>query len=139
MDSSASETPQAAAERLARDFLERVWGGWPDLDAIDQLMSEDYELVSAGTSIRGRIAFKQWVADFQQRLSGARNEVTDVFASAAGDRVAARWICSGRSAGIFGLPADGRRLHFSGLSIWAVREGRLSRCWVERSAPIVDD
>jgi len=124
------------AERLAREFLSRVWGRTHDLDAIDELMTRDYILYSGGRRIRGRDAFKAWVTDFQRQMPGARNKVLDVFANPAGTRVLARWVCSGRSAGIFGLPADGRRLRFSGLSVWTVRRGRLSACWVERGSPV---
>jgi predicted ester cyclase len=129
--------PAAArqAERLARQFLSRVWGRAHDLSAIDELMTRDYRLDSAGTKIRGRRAFKAWVADFQRRMPGATNRVLDVFADAAGSRVLARWVCSGRNGGIFGLPPDGRPIRFSGLSVWSVRGGRLSACWVERSGP----
>ncbi|KAB2311483.1 nuclear transport factor 2 family protein [Betaproteobacteria bacterium SCN2] len=121
------------AEHLAREFLSRVWGANPDLDAIDELMTEDYRITSAGTVISGRSEFKSWVSEFQSRMPGARNEVLDVFANAKGDRVASRWICSGTNNGMFGCGADGRHFSFSGLSIWAVRDDMLSECWVERS------
>lgn len=131
--------PAAArqAERLARQFLSRVWGRAHDLTAIDTLMTRDYVLESAGTRVRGRDAFKAWVAEFQRRMPGATNRVLDVFADASGTRVLARWVCSGRNAGVFGLPPDGRPVRFSGLSVWTVRGGRLSACWVERSTPVV--
>ena len=129
----------AAAEKLARDFLGRVWGPAHDLDAIDELMTEDYVIVSAGRRIEGRAAFKAWVAEFHRNMPGATNEVLDVFASPSGDRVLARWICSGKNGGIFGLPADGRPIAFSGLSFWSVRDRRLAECWVERSAPQYQD
>ena len=45
-----------------------------------------------------------------------------------------RWITRGRNLGIFGLPADGRPIAFTGIAIWRVQDGRLAECWVERSA-----
>jgi predicted ester cyclase len=128
------EAPPQRAERLAREFLGRVWAPPHDLGAIDRLMTADYEIASAGQVVRGRAAFKAWVAAFHRALPGATSEVIEVFASRGGDRVAARWVCRGRSAGIFGLPADGRPVVFSGIVVWAVRRGRLARGWVERSA-----
>jgi predicted ester cyclase len=65
----------------------------------------------------------------------AIDEVQDVFANAAGDRVCARWINRGRNNGVFGLPPDRRRIEFHGISVWSVREGRLAECWVERGSP----
>ncbi len=121
------------AERLAREFLGRVWAPPHDLDAIDELMTEDYMITSGGKVIRGRSAFKAWVADFHRVLPGATNHVLDVFANPNGDRVVSRWVCTGRNNGLFGLPPDGREVSFSGLAVWAVRDGRLSECWVERA------
>lgn len=125
----------AVAEKLARDFLTRVWGPGHDLDAVDDLMTEDYVITSAGKRIRGRKAFKDWIAEFHRLVPGAVDEILDVFANPAGDRVVARWICRGRSGGAFGLPADGQWIEFHGISVWKVKEGRLAECWVEREAP----
>ena len=126
---------QAVAEKLARDFLERVWGPGHDIDAIDGLMTPDYVIYSGGKTVRGREEFKAWVVEFQRLMPEAVDEILDVFANAAGDRVCARWINRGRSNGVFGLPPDGRRIEFHGISVWSVREGRLAECWVEREAP----
>jgi predicted ester cyclase len=121
------------AERLAREFLGRVWAPPHDLEAIDELMTEDYVLTSGGKVIRGRSAFKAWVADFHRILPGATNRILDVFADPAGDRMVSRWVCTGRNKGLFGLPPDGRTVSFSGVAVWTVRDGRLAECWVERS------
>ena len=59
------------AEKPARDFLTRVWGRTHDIDAIDELMTEDYVITSAGKVIRGRAAFKSWVTEFHRQLPGA--------------------------------------------------------------------
>ncbi|HEX5871811.1 MAG TPA: nuclear transport factor 2 family protein [Longimicrobium sp.] len=125
---------RSEAERLAIEFLTRVWGPAHDLDAIDELMAEDYVIHSAGSSIRGRDAFKAWVGTFQTVLEGARNEILEVFADASGERVVSRWLCTGRNNGIFGLPADGRDVAFTGIAIWRVHDGRLAECWAERAA-----
>lgn len=128
-----SGTPEAA-EQLALEFLRRVWQPPHDLDAIDELMTEDYVIVSGGKAIRGRVAFKDWVRHFQRVLLDARTDSLDVFADSAGERVVSRWICNGRNNGMLGLPPDGRAISFTGVAIWRVREGRLAECWAERSA-----
>lgn len=125
----------AVAEQLARDFLGRVWGPKHEIDLIDELMTSDYLIHSGGKEIRGREAFKAWVAEFFRLMPGAEDEILEVFASPAGDRVVARWINRGRNNGVFGLPADGRPISFHGISVWKVRDGRLAECWVEREAP----
>ncbi len=129
------EAPGAARARaLAQAFLSRVWRSPADLEAIDELMSPDYVIHSAGTTVQGRDAFKDWVVRFQGLLQNAENEVLDLFPDAEGRMVVARWLCSGINRGIFGLPADGRPIRFSGIAIWRVENNRLAECWVERSA-----
>ncbi len=123
------------ARALAVAFLSRVWRGEDnDLDAIDALMSEDYQLHSAGRTIAGRAAFKAWVAEFQTRLLEAKNDILEVFSDASGERVVVRWLCSGRNNGMFGSEPDGRPVAFTGIAIWRVRDGRLVECWAERAA-----
>ena len=48
------------AEHLALEFFDRVWTPPNDLDAIDELMTEDYVITSGGQEIIGREAFKAW-------------------------------------------------------------------------------
>ncbi|HEX6750302.1 MAG TPA: ester cyclase [Longimicrobium sp.] len=129
-----TETRTARPEQLALEFLGRVWGPAHELDAIDELMTEDYAITTGGRVIRGREAFKAWVRDFQAVLGDARTDSVEAFANAAGDRIVSRWVCTGTNRGILGLPADGRRISFTGIAIWRVRDGRLAECWVERSA-----
>jgi hypothetical protein len=124
----------ASSERLAREFFRRVWAPPHDLDAIDELMTEDYRITSAGVVISGREAFKSWVAAMQRTIGGATNEHLEVFTNASGDKIVSRWMTRGVNNGVFGLPADGRPIAFSGIAIWRVDAGRLAECWVERSA-----
>lgn len=126
--------PAARAVALANEFLGRVWGPAHDLDAIDELMTEDYRIWSGGKLVEGRGAFKEWVRQFQSVYANARTEVLETFANEAGDRVVSRWVNTGLSNGIFGLPPDGRPISFTGIAIWRVRDGRLAECWVERAA-----
>jgi len=123
------------AEKLARDFLTRVWGPKHDVDAIDELMSPDYVIHSGGRTIRGREAFKAWVVEFHRQMPEAIDEVLDVFTSPSGDRVVARWINRGLNNGVFGLPPDGKAIEFQGISVWRVQDGRLAECWAEREPP----
>lgn len=127
-------TTPALAEQLARDFFARVWAPPHDLDAIDQLMAENYRITTAGAVVEGREPFKAWVKAMQHLVLGATNEHLEIITSASGDRVVSRWITRGRNNGMFGLPADGRDIAFSGIAIWRVENGRLAECWVERSA-----
>ena len=118
---------------LVNTFFSRVWQMPHEPDAIDELMTEDYVITSGGQVISGRHAFKVWVKEFQALLLEAHTESEDVFWNAGGDMVVSRWICSGRNNGIFGLPPDGRRVSFTGIAIWKIRDGKFAECWVERA------
>lgn len=122
------------AEQLALEFLSRVWGPTHELDAIDELMTEDYVITSGGKVIAGRPAFKNWVKEFQTVLLDARTDNVAIFSNAAKDQVVSRWICSGQNNGIFGLPADHAPVSFTGVAIWKIQDGKLAECWVERGA-----
>lgn len=122
------------SERLAYEFFQRVWTPPHELAAIDELMTEDYQITTAGVVISGRETFKSWVAGMQSTVVEATNEHLEVFTNAAGDRVVSRWMTRGYNNGMFGLPADGKPVAFSGIAIWRVEHGRLAECWVERSA-----
>jgi predicted ester cyclase len=125
---------QANSTDLAREFFRRVWAPPHDLDAIDELMTENYRITSAGAVIEGRDAFKAWVRQMQSSIGDATNEHLELFTNATGDRIVSRWVTRGSNRGIFGLPADGRPVEFTGIAIWRVEGGRLAECWIERSA-----
>jgi len=127
-------TPTDHAIALATQFLTRVWGPAHDLDAIDELMTEDYRIWSGGKLVSGRAEFKEWVRQFQAVYGNAHTEIQETFANAAGDRVVSRWRNTGLNNGIFGLAPDGRPVAFTGIAIWRVQDGRLAECWVERAA-----
>ena len=120
--------------RLAHEFFRRVWAPPHDLDAIDELMTEDYRITTAGKLISGRDKFKAWVAEMQTTLHDATNEHLELFDNEAGNMVVSRWITRGTNNGMFGLPADGAPVSFTGIAIWRVENGRFAECWVERSA-----
>ncbi len=121
-------------KRLVLEFFGRVWQEPHDLDAIDELMTEDYIITTAGKEVTGREKFKIWVGEFQKQLKKAKTASIEIFDNQAQDKVVSRWICSGYNNGLFGLEPDGRFISFTGIAIWAIRDKKLSRCWVERSA-----
>jgi len=133
MNKGFDASSHSKAEQLALEFLSRVWAPPHDLSAIDELMTEDFVITSGGNDVKGREAFKAWVKEFQNILLEAHTENLEVFANPDDDRVVSRWRCTGKNNGILGLPADGRSVSFTGVAIWAIRDGKLARSWVERS------
>lgn len=127
-------TTGSTPERLVLEFFDRVWHEPHELDAVDELMTEDYTITTAGKEVKGREAFKKWIGEFHKQLNNATTESVDIFHNKEQNKVVSRWICSGHNNGLFGLEPDGRHISFSGIAIWTVVDNKLSQCWVERSA-----
>jgi hypothetical protein len=134
MNNNPNSSLTPIPEKLVLEFFNRVWSSSHELDAIDELMTEDYCITTAGKAVRGRNEFKKWVGEFQKQLLDAKNESIDIFFNEKENKVVSRWICSGRNNGLFGLKPDNKFISFTGIAIWTIRENRLSECWVERSA-----
>jgi len=128
------EDARDIARYLVTTFFARVWSPPHDLSAIDELMTPEYVITTAGTEVRGRAAFKEWVRQFHEKVTNATNEHLDIIVGDSGDKVVSRWICRGNNNGLYGSPADGRAISFTGIAIWRIENGRLAECWVERSA-----
>ena len=137
----ASESPaekRAQAEQIVTEFWDRVWTPPVDLQAVDDLVVEDFVLTSAGSEITGREAFRAWLQTFQSKVKDARLEAVETFANASATRVTSRWRVTARNGGVLGTKPDGRPIAFTGIAIWEVRwtpDGpKLAQNWVERSA-----
>ncbi|MEQ8906545.1 nuclear transport factor 2 family protein [Ekhidna sp.] len=61
------------AEKLVLEFLGRVWGPTHELNAIDELMTEDYTITTGGKVIKGRANFKAWVTEFPNQTQGCKH------------------------------------------------------------------
>ncbi|GII56776.1 hypothetical protein Pth03_51650 [Planotetraspora thailandica] len=117
------------------NFWERVWQPPQDYDAIDDLVVEDFVLITGGQRIEGREAFKQWARGFGSSIRDLEFEVVESFENHDGSRVASMWRVTGRNDGVFGTEPDGRPIEMTGTAIWAVRgDGRLVSNQVERNA-----
>ena len=126
-------TPGAAIA-LVESFWEEVWGAC-NPSAVDRFVTEDFVITSAGVDIAGRENFKSWVGDFQSKIADLNLETIETFANATGLRVSSRFRITGQNNGMFGLPADGKPIAFTGNAILAVTPtGKLAHNWIERSA-----
>lgn len=126
--------PRAAVEIVHR-FWSEVWQQPHAIDAIDDLVTEDFVLVSGGSEIRGREEFKDWVRRFHDTVGGIELEPVETFQSADGSRVASRWTLTGTNNGFAGTAPDGGPVHMTGTAVWHVLpDGRLTHNYVERNA-----
>jgi hypothetical protein len=123
------------ATEAVENFWSRVWMAPQEPEAIDELVVEDFVIVSGGQEIRSRAAFKEWVLRFQAAISDLEFHVAETFQNAEGTRVASLFEVTGRNNGVLGTEADGAPIHLTGTAVWDVREdGMLLRNRIERNA-----
>ncbi len=101
-----------------------------DLSHHQDFLHEDIELFQAGREpIVGLAAFIANLEAVFAGLDGFRVTLDDQFAT--DDRVVCRWHGGGtHTGGLFGLPATGKELELSGISIWEFDNGKARRGWV---------
>jgi steroid delta-isomerase-like uncharacterized protein len=106
---------------LVRRFYAEVING-RDVDAIDNLLSEDFE---HNGQRRGREGQKAAVRGFLDGFSDLRNEILVLVAE--GGLVAAHQRWSGTHDGAFlGVAPTGKRVSFPSTAILAVRDGEIA-------------
>jgi steroid delta-isomerase-like uncharacterized protein len=80
----------------------------------------------------GPAGVSAWLA--QQWSAFPDLTVTDHFAVACRDIVAVRWTVRGTSGGEYmGLPATGRTVEFTGVSMYRIEDGRIAEIWDTRN------
>lgn len=123
------------AVAVVKKFWNEVWQSPHNVDAIDDLVAEDFILTTGGMDVVGRAAFKEWVRQFQSKIGDCQFNIREMFSTDDGSRVATRWQVRGRNNGLMGTRPDGHPVELTGLSIIQVApDGRLLHNWVERSA-----
>jgi steroid delta-isomerase-like uncharacterized protein len=96
-----------------------------DLDAIDRLLTEDFE---HDGEVRGREGQRPAVAAFLNGFSDLEHSIDQILAE--GDLVAARQTWSGTHDGEFaGIAATGRHVSFGSTAILQVRDGMIAAAW----------
>ena len=100
-----------------RRLVAEVFNGH-NLDAIDELYSP-----------RLAPGARRWVAPFLASFPDTRMEIVDLIAE--GDKVVARFTCSGTNTGDWlGQPATGRRMEkIVEVSIFRFEDGRIAHAW----------
>lgn len=118
-----------------RNFWEQVWRSPQNYDAIDDLVVEDFVIISGGRRIEGREAFKTWAEGFSATIGNFDSEIVDAFENRDGSRVAATFTITGTNNGAFGTKPDDSPIEMTGIVISTVRDdGKLLSNQVERSA-----
>ena len=99
-----------------------------NVDAIDQLFACGFTGHDTSGGTFGREEFREGVlamlAAFADRQVVLADQLID------GDKVATRWIATGVHSGVFnGIPATGRHISLTGISIDRIAGGKIAESW----------
>jgi steroid delta-isomerase-like uncharacterized protein len=122
----------AEAARVVRDLHDIVWSAG-DLYAVERLVAPRYVIHSdPGDQWEGQTLDH---ATYRERVKYSRTGFPDLTfiihdLIATESRVCVRWTAEGTHLGdLAGLPATGRRLRFSGQTIYEIVGGRVAGHW----------
>jgi steroid delta-isomerase-like uncharacterized protein len=112
---------------LIRRWFEEVWNRGRAA-AIDEMLAGQAMIHGLGPQAMNVSAFKQFHTQYRSAFPDVRIQVDDVIAE--GDKVAVRWSGTGTHQGdSLGFAASGNNVHFSGMTIGRVENGKLVEGW----------
>ena len=114
-------------EAIVRRLME---GAYTNPDIHDELVADDYVgHFPPNPTIHGPEGLERFNAQSVTAFPDVRVTVEDLLAE--GDEVAVRWTLRGTHEGELrgGIPATGRRVEVSGITISRIRDGRVVESW----------
>ena len=114
---------------LVRRFIDEVFNAG-DFSAVDEILAADYvhhdpTTQEFGSGVEG---FKRLIGYYRDAFPDLTISFDDQFG--AGDRVVDRWTGRGTHEGeLMGIPATGRPVSASGISIHRIVDGRIAETW----------
>lgn len=123
----------------SRDELRRIverWieEGWRrgDVAVVDELHAPDFVDHDPGGRSPDNSGFKQGIADLYRAFPNLEANVEDVVVDLEAATVAVRWSARGAHTGPYlGSPPTGGTIHFKGIEIVRIRDGRITERWGE--------
>ena len=120
-------------EFVKRRLVGEVWNDG-NLDAVDEVFAPDYRGHDPDRpGLDGPEAVKRSVAQFHTAFPDFAISIDDLIAER--DRVVWRYTMTGtHSAPFLGVPASGRRIATTGISIFRIKGGMLREGWINFDA-----
>lgn len=137
-------TPTSATLALTAEQAERILAVYlearnrPDLELLDEIYHPAVVVhdCSEPEDIRGLAALKTYYRGSHEGLPDLRMELSGSFFG--GDRMAVRFTVTGTHTGsLRGLPPTGKPVHFSGVAIDHVVDGKIVEEWVDYNPLVV--
>jgi steroid delta-isomerase-like uncharacterized protein len=100
-----------------------------DMALLDEIVAQDFTLHGAPPGLpSGREGLKLLVGMFRSAFPDYRDSIEDLVAE--GDKVVVRWTFRGTHTGDFqGIPATGKHVKTTGISIFRVDDGKIKDDW----------
>ena len=116
-----------ANKQMAKRWFDEVWNKGRR-EAIDEMLGADCVIHDGDTSIRGPQEFMQYFDRFQNAFSDIHFEFPEAIAE--GDLVYLRWVVTHLHSGDgLGIPASGKRLRVTGMTLVRIVNGRFVEAW----------
>ncbi len=117
-------TTMEANKAVVRRFFDEVYNQGRE-DVIDELVTEDYRDYGHPTPGEGPEGAKQDLRGLRSAFTDITFTITTLLADS--DRVAVYWTGSMKNTGsFFGNPATGKQVTYSGISLYGLRNERIS-------------
>jgi steroid delta-isomerase-like uncharacterized protein len=124
------ETAMAQHEELIRRMFDEIINAG-NLDAADELMTEDFLDHGPTGDMHGVEQFKQMVAMWRSAVPDVHCSVENAFSD--GDMVAWNVRVTGTQTGeMMGIPASGKSIDYVSANIGRVRDGRAAEHWSDQ-------
>lgn len=130
---SASSLATAEHKVLVQAAVDDVLNGH-DVSAIESLFADNFVRYDADVPdvLLGRKGMSFVTDYYRSAFPDLKYAVEDVIAE--GDRVVTRWTATGTQQGAFRLLAPtGKRVTWSGVTIWQVRDGKILTAWIDQN------
>jgi steroid delta-isomerase-like uncharacterized protein len=101
----------------------------PKLDGFDSILTDDVVLVRDDEKAHGRDEFKAVLTRVKQAFPDIQYRIDEVITTS--DRIVLRWeaLATHRDE-YLGVPASGRAISYTGITIYELRGDRIARVWV---------
>src|SRR5947208_11103358 len=122
---------EMSAEQLVRRIFDEIINRG-DLDAADELMTEDFVDHGPTGDLRGVAAFKEMVSMWRSAMPDVHCTVENVFLD--GDMPAWLVHTTGTHTGeMMGIPPSGKSIELTSPNIARIRNGRAAEHWADQS------
>lgn len=120
-----AETSEPGGPELARRLIDDIWSNG-DLDAIDELVAEDYvDYYEGEAHVHGRDGLKEYVRGLRESFPDFGKEIAELVTE--GDTVALRFMATGtHEAEYEGIEPTGTEMSFAGSIFVHVEDGQIT-------------